>query len=188
MNAPVSPLAEQETTRHPFTGEDVLRLIRDGLITEDRVELLRGDIVIMAAEGKRHVNLKAALNALLVTRLQGSAAVACDSTLYLSDNNWPSPDFYLVDSAMLPADAGGRDTLLVIELADTTVNKDMELKGALYREHGVREYWVIDIERRVTHIHTQGAWPAARPIPFDRVLTPMLLPSLQVRLSDLAPA
>src|SRR3972149_6836981 len=153
MNAPVSPLAEQETSRRPFTGEEVLRLIRDGLITEDRVELLRGDIVIMAAEGKRHVNLKAALNALLVIKLQSMATVACDSTLYLSDNNWPSPDFYIVPSDLAPADADGAGTLLVIELADTTVNKDKELKGPLYREQGVREYWVIDIEKRQTYVH-----------------------------------
>lgn len=188
MNAPLPPQAERETVRHPFTGEDVLRLIEDGLIQEDRVELLRGDIVIMAHEDERHIDLKSALNRLLVISLEGAATVACDSTLQLSPHNWPSPDFYLVPHGMRPSQARGPDTLLVIELADTTVNKDKELKGPLYAEHGVREYWVIDIDKRETHVHTRGQWPHEMPITFDQALSPTLLPGLTIRLADLLPA
>ena len=45
----------------------------------------------------------------------------------------------------------GPTVLLAIEIADTTLDTGLGRKAALYARHGVPEYWVVDVERRVIH-------------------------------------
>ena len=55
----------------------------------------------------------------------------------------------------------GPDVLLAIEVATTTMRKDLKLKAALYAKYGVREYWVIDRKELTTTVHkapVDGAW------------------------------
>jgi Uma2 family endonuclease len=169
-----------------FTWADVEAMMRAGVIEEGGPEeLLDGEIWVMPAEGEAHVNLKTWLNRVLVKGAPVEIAVACDSTLRLSETHAPSPDFYLFPSTIKPSAARGADVLLVIEIADSTVRRDLGIKGPKYREHGVREYWVVDIEKRVTHMHRlDGAWPAASPIAFEDELSPQFAPTLRFRLSD----
>jgi Uma2 family endonuclease len=75
--------------------------------------------------------------------------------------------------------------LLLIEIADSSRSKDLDIKGPKYREHGVREYWVIDLQARATHVHRlDGAWPEPTPVPFEAPLTPALLPALTLRIAE----
>ena len=54
----------------------------------------------------------------------------------------PRDDFY---AAALPT---GADALLVIEIADTTLDYDVRVKSPLYARHGVPEYWIFDLPAR----------------------------------------
>lgn len=172
--------------RRIFTRNEVELLLRAGVLKEgEPEELLGGELWVMPAEGRAHINLKSWLNEVLVLRKPQSARVACDTTLLLSDTYNPSPDFYLFPSTMLAADARGPDILLLIEIADTSVRDDLLIKGPKYREHGVREYWVIDLAARVTHVHRlDGAWPETPPVAFDAGLSPTLAPELRLRIAD----
>ena len=169
-----------------FTWADVKAMMRAGVIEEGGPEeLLDGEIWVMPAEGEAHVDLKPWLNEQLFIRKPVGAGVACDTTLRLSDTHAPSPDFYLFPSAMRASAARGPDLLLLIEIDDTSRKKDLEIKGPKYREYGVREYWVIDLEKRVTHVHRlDGAWPQTPPVPFDAELSPAFAPELRLRLAD----
>ncbi|NWG53642.1 MAG: Uma2 family endonuclease [Hydrogenophilaceae bacterium] len=103
----------------------------------------------------------------------------------LLDGDAPSPDFFLFPETIKASAAGGPDLLLVIEISDTSLKKDLAIKGPKYREYGVRECWVVDLEARATHIHRiDGAWPETPPIALDAELRPALLPGLRLRLSE----
>jgi Uma2 family endonuclease len=185
MNAPFQP-PSAEPQRHRFTGEELLRLMELGIVEGDRIELVEGDIIHMGAEGARHIDLKASLNEFLTLHLHGVARLACDSTFRLSERSWPSPDFYIVPRSMRPSEARGGDALLVIEIADKN-RKGRQSKGPLYRSCGVREYWLVDVEKGHTLVHLGGvanSWPISPPTPFDRALTPAALPGLRVRIAD----
>jgi len=79
----------------------------------------------------------------------------------------------------------GRDVLLLIEIADTSLHYDLGEKAALYRQHGVRDYWVIDLVSRQTHVHRLGgAWPEP-PVSFETIVAASLIAGLTVRLADL---
>ena len=183
VSLPTRPAAP---ARKRFTWADVEAMMHSGVIEEGGAEeLLDGEIWVMPAEGEAHIDLKTWLNRTLIKSAPGNVGVACDTTLRLSDTHAPSPDFYLFPMAMKPSGARGSDVFLVIEIAESTLKKDLDLKGPKYREHGVREYWVIDLAARVTHIHRlDGAWPEAPPVPFDVELSPAFAPPLRLRLAD----
>lgn len=171
--------------RKRFTGEDVLAMIAKGLLFSDGVELLDGEIWRMPSEGPLHGRLAVWLNQWLVRHAPAGLVVACERTLRLSDMHWPEPDFFLFPDRLLVDQVTGADILLLIEIADTSVQADLTVKGPKYREHGVSEYWVIDVPARRTHVHRlNGGWPEPSSVPFEDMLAPAFAPELQVRLAD----
>ncbi|MDX2238349.1 MAG: Uma2 family endonuclease [Hyphomonadaceae bacterium] len=180
-------LAPRPTTpsRKRFTGEEVLALIAKGALAGDRVELLDGEIWEMASEGPPHGRLAVWLNKWLILNAPAGVSVACERTIRLADAHWPEPDFFLFPERLHVDEVRGADVLLLIEIADTSLQDDLTVKGPKYREYGVREYWVIDLGARVTHVHRlDGAWPEEPPVPFDAPLRPAHLAGLELILAE----
>ncbi len=78
--------------------------------------------------------------------------------------------------------------LLAIEVADTTLRRDLKLKKGLYARYGVRELWVIDTKTLQTTIHRaprDGAWTTVEVAPMDATLTHASAPGFAVRLADI---
>jgi Uma2 family endonuclease len=175
-------------TRHGFTGEDVLRMQEADLLTEDgKFELIDGEIIDMPSEGETHLSLMISLNRFLARALPDEITLAQDRTLKLGDRDWPEPDFYLFSAAIRPGAVRGTDLLLVIEVSDSTVAHDLHRKADLYRQYGVREYWVVDVNAALVHVHRlDGEWPAA-PVPLTTALAPSLIPGLSLTIADFLP-
>lgn len=161
---------------------------RAGLLLEGgKFELIDGEIIDMPAEGGDHLELKVALTRHLNRVLPDEIALVPDGTLRLAERVWPEPDLYLYPASMRAADVRGPDTRLVVEIADTTQRYDLGTKATLYRQYGVREYWVLDVIKREAHVHVlddADAWPR-KPVSFDQPLTPSLLGGLTLRIADL---
>ena len=93
----------------------------------------------------------------------------------------------LQDKAGSAVAGRGPDLLLLIEISDTTLAHDMRRKADLYRQYGVREYWVVDVNAGLAHVHRlDGAWPAA-PAPLTGALTPSLIPGFSITIADFLP-
>lgn len=77
----------------------------------------------------------------------------------------------------------------MIEVASTSVERDLGAKARFYASFGVREYWVIDADQLVTTVHTgpspNGSYASVETVDANTVLTPTLVPALTVRLADL---
>jgi Uma2 family endonuclease len=180
------PTLDAPVERRRFTGDEFMAMIRAEILEDGGPEeLLDGEIWVMASEGASHVDLKAWLNRRLIKWAPDEVSVACDSTIKFAPNHYPEPDFAIFPATLKASQVKGPDVFLVIEIADTSRRKDLDIKGPKYREYGVREYWVIDLGARVTHVHRlNGAWPEEPPVPFDAPLLPALLPGLELRLSE----
>jgi Uma2 family endonuclease len=185
MNISLHPRLDAPA-KHGFSGEDVMRMQAAGLLLEGgSFELIGGEIYDMPSEGDAHLALKAALNRFLIRALPDEIALLPDGTLRLADFDWPEPDFYLHPASIPPGRVRGPDTLLVIEISDSTLAHDLRLKAALYRQNGVREYWVIDVNAGRLHVHrADGEWPAA-PVALTEPVEAGLIPGLRVRISDI---
>lgn len=185
MNAWIKSGFREAPEPHRFTGDDVLRMQAAGLLLEGgKFELIDGEIIDMPTEGSTHLELKVALTRHLNRSLPDEIGLVPDGTLRLGERVWPEPDLYLYPSAMLASDVRGPDTLLIIEISDSTLAYDLGPKAAIYRHHGVREYWALDVAARETHVHMlDGDWPT-KPVGFDQALTPTLLGGIALRIAD----
>jgi Uma2 family endonuclease len=120
----------------------------------ERLELLRGSLVTMSPQGEEHCDPVVELNELLVLALRGRARVRCQCPLALSDDSEPEPDFAIVPLTRPPGERGHpRRGHLVIEVAASSLGRDRELKAALYAEHGVPEYWIVDVQGRLVLVN-----------------------------------
>lgn len=132
------------------------------LSTDDHVELIEGDIVVMAPMGDRHALCVNKLTALLVPPAVGRAIVQVRLPVDLSDLSEPEPDLSLLrwrgEFYAHPAPA---DLLLVIEISDTSLAFDRSVKGPLYAVAGVPEYWIVNLAGEALEVHRDpqgGQW------------------------------
>ena len=135
--------------RHRITVHDYHRMGEIGVFAPDaRVELIEGEIIDMAPIGNDHQSIVDQLNRALVLVVGDRAIVRVQGSIRLSQWSEPEPDvvllkprsdFYRGEFAL------GTDTLLVIEVSDTTLKYDRDIKVPLYARNGVPEAWVVDV-------------------------------------------
>lgn len=146
-----------QLTRRRFTADEYHRMAEVGLLTQDdRVELINGEIVEMAPIGDRHAGTVDYVAALFSSRLQNVVQVRVHSPIRLSEHSEPQPDVTLLRRRAdfyRGAHPGPEDVLLVIEVADTTVTYDREVKLPLYASSGVPEAWLVDLDGGRIEVH-----------------------------------
>ena len=115
---------------------------------DDRVELIEGEIVEMAPIGSRHAACVKRLNRLLSQQAGQHALLGVQDPIHLGERSEPQPDMALLrpkDDTYATAHPGPEDIFLLIEVADTSVDYDREIKASLYARFGVGEVWVVDL-------------------------------------------
>ena len=121
---------------------------------EAAVELIEGEIVHMAPMGTQHGNVVERLHAAIKTALAGRAVINIQRVFRLSNITEAQPDLIVLKpgrdyiAAKFPT---GSDTLLVIEVSDTSFSYDHDVKVPLYAAHDVPEVWIVDLESRCVH-------------------------------------
>ena len=178
-----------EPTRRLFTFDDIMRWQAAGVIDPDeRFELLDGEIIDMPSEGGWHKRYKTELGRFFTRQLPDDLRCVVDSTLVLSPIDAPEPDIHICRSRVEGARVSGPDVLLLIEVADSSVRHDRERKATKYAAFGVQEYWVVDLTAEVTWVFgaaAGGSYGEPKPFRFDETLTPVRLPDMAVKLSEL---
>src|SRR5262245_22183951 len=143
---------------HRFTIDEYHRMGEVGIFSEDdRIELLAGAIVEMSPIGPLHASIVDRLNALFPSRLGGEVIVRVQNPLLLrtADSEpqpdvlllHPRPDFYALSHPE------AQDVYLVIEVADTSVVTDREVKLPIYARAGVPEAWLLDVVTQRLEVH-----------------------------------
>jgi Uma2 family endonuclease len=148
----MSAQADSWPRPHLLTVHDYYRMAEAGVLSpDDRTELIEGEIVDMPPIGSEHAAVVTLLTRLLIRAVDDSVEVRVQAPVRFMPRSEPQPDLALVRRT---ADAyrGGHpvaeDVLLLIEVSDSTLRFDLEVKARLYATHGIREYWVIDLVNR----------------------------------------
>jgi Uma2 family endonuclease len=143
---------------HRFTVQQYEKMGAVGILNEnDRVELIRGEIVAKLTIGSPHIACVNRLNRLLVRAVADRAIVSIQNPIRLADSE-PEPDVVLLAPRAddYSADkAGPADIFLVVEVADTSLDFDREVKGPLYAENGIVEYWIANLDDRCLEVYRQ---------------------------------
>jgi Uma2 family endonuclease len=178
---------KQEITRRRFTVHDYHRMGEAGILHEDdRVELIEGQIVEMAAIGTRHFTCVNGLTRLLVRGVGDAAIVSVQNPVRLDEHTEPQPDLTVLrvrdyrESLPMP-----EDVLLLIEVSDTTLAYDRGVKLPLYARAGIREVWIADLVGEVIERHTDPSEDGYRHTERARQggkIEPAALPELALRV------
>ncbi len=173
----------QEVTRRLFTVHDYHRMAEAGILHEDdRVELIEGELVEMAAIGSRHFTCVNTLTHLLVRSLGDEYIVSVQNPVRLDERSEPEPDLTVLRARdyrdSLP---GPEDVLFLIEVSDTTLSYDRNVKLPLYARSGISEVWVADLAGETVERHTGPSGEIYRHLERSRrreTLTSSILPGL----------
>jgi Uma2 family endonuclease len=132
-----------------FTIAEYHRLTEMGFFAEDdRVELIRGQIIEMAAKGTAHEVCLTRLLRELTVLLLNQATLRCQSPLSLSPTSEPEPDISIVQNRAddyLTAHPSATDVLLVIEISDSSLKYDQDTKRSIYAEAQISHYWIFNL-------------------------------------------
>lgn len=182
------PAREAPPKRRRLRFEEFVAAAEAGAFgREPRLELIEGELVEMSPQSTQHFQIKARLARFLTLRAGEQWMVFPEPTIKISAATGLEPDiavfpFEAAVGALDPAAA-----ILFIEVAVSSLDYDMKTKAPLYAKAGVREYWVVDVEARVTHVHRApagGLW-APLAISFDEDIFPIAAPALGVCMGQL---
>lgn len=184
-------IAHAETYR--FSVEEYHKLGEVGILGEnDRIELLNGELVLMAPIGKRHAqSVRRMINRL--TKLFGDLCfIDAGNPVVLDGFSEPQPDvlfvrFEIDETGELP---GPEDVYAVVEVADSSLRYDTTAKLAAYARAGIREYWIVNLADNVVEVHRDPVGDRytvsfhAKP---GEKLAPLAFPDREIDVEDILP-
>jgi len=174
-----------------FTVGEFDQMVRAGVFrAEDRLELIAGEIVEMSPIGSRHAAcvdrltqlISRAIGETAILRVQGPIRVEEHSQLYPDVAVLKArADFY---SAEHP---GPEDVWLLIEVADTSLEYDRDVKLPLYASAGIPEVWLIDLAGRCLWVFRQpagGSYREKKRVGPEETVACLGLPSVSIAVRD----
>lgn len=186
--------AREDTKLHRFTVGEYHRMVDAGILREDeQVELIYGVIREMSPKNRPHVIAANKIWHVLHDGLGGRAGVYKEDPLGLLElDSEPEPDIVVTADPDVESYGTARAVpLLVVEVSDTSLGYDMNLKAGLYASGGIPEYWVVDLRHRELVVfrdpeggdyRTKTVWsPGSR-------IAPRSFPDLEIEVEALFPA
>jgi Uma2 family endonuclease len=174
----------------PIRRVEYERMVEMGLFEDERVELLAGVIVEMSPQGTGHAEAVARLNRhLIVLELQGRARIRVQSSFALDESSEPEPDLTVVPAADYSHEHP-KVSLLVVEVAESSVRKDRNIKGRLYAAQGIREYWILNLVEEVIEVRRDPGPTGYRTLTRyarGETVAPLDFPDLVLAVSELLP-
>ncbi len=143
--------------RYPLTVENFNFLAEQGKFEPDaRLELIEGEIHQMLPIGSLHARCVNFLSNALFQVFVDKYIVSIQNPIVVDDLNQPQPDIAVLNyqkdfyKYSLPY---AKDVLLVIEVADSTVLLDRNVKFPKYAYAGIAEAWLIDLQSECIEVH-----------------------------------
>lgn len=155
--------AQNTVTARPkrFTVEDYHRLTALGFLGEDdHIELIRGELIEMAARGAAHESCITRLLRVLPGIVGDRATLRCQSPIVLSFDGEPEPDFSILrnrEDDYGTAHPTPEDVMMVMEVASSSLDYDREVKLPLYAEAGISHYWIFNLYDRHLETYSEPA-------------------------------
>ena len=191
---PKKKLAEPLNIKR-WSTEDYHKLSEFGLLgLDERTELIDGQITVMAAKGVPHVGAVRLL-ALQLDRFlrdQDFIVIAQDP-VQLGNMSEPEPDLVIVQgdvSTYLDHHPQPKDIALIVEVADSTLRYDCEVKEKLYAQENLAEYWVVDLKNRQLHIFQQPTpegYNSHLILRESNQVSPLAFPDLAMEIASILP-
>lgn len=141
--------------RHRFTVEEYERAYFAGAFGDKRVELIEGEIIEMPPMNDPHVNWLGVLTRRLVLAFHDLAMVLPQVPVKLEElRSQPEPDFVIVAlSKYEQKKVYVKDAAIVIEISDSILEEDRDIKLRLYARNFAREFWILNVRTQQLEVY-----------------------------------
>lgn len=180
------------TKARSWTVDEYHRMVETGILTaSDAVELLDGQVIEMSPQEPPHAATTRRASRYLDRLLDGRADDRTQLPITLQPHSEPEPDIAIVRlDAKDYADRhpSVEDILLIIEISDTTLQKDRNQKALIYAKAGITDYWILDINKRQMFILRDSngdRYQNEQRLSASDRCTPLAFPELEIPLSEL---
>ena len=142
-----------------FTVKEYHLMTEVGILSEgDRVELIEGEIVKMAAIGTRHASSVKRLTRRFSLIPEDRATLGVQDPIQLTERTEPQPDIVLLvprADYYATAHPGPSEVLLLVEVSDSTVDYDRDVKVSIYARSLIQEVWLVDLVENCLEVYRQ---------------------------------
>lgn len=187
------PASKVHPSPHRFTIKDYLAMGESGIISpEDRVELIDGQVVEMSPIGNWHLASVRLLTNLLNQQVPEGVMVDTQNGLNLGEHDQIMPDLMLIPTERIHWDRpiGGEDVLLIIEVAESSLEADRHTKLCMYAEAGIPEYWIVDLNGRAVEVYREpenGGYSSLRVLTAGEMVSAIRVTEVVVGVADVVP-
>jgi Uma2 family endonuclease len=185
-------IMRSEVPRKLFTTDEYYRMAEVGILTpEDRVELIEGEIVRMSPIGTRHAACVTRAGEIFTLKFHGRAIVTVQNPAHLNQYNEPQPDILVLkprSDYYASKHPSPEDTLLLLEVSDTTLKFDISVKTPIYAATGISEVWVADLRNNLIRVFRDplaGQFQTILTFNAEDHLSILAFPDVEFKVSDL---
>lgn len=187
-------LVQTAPETYRITVAEYHRMIEANAFNENaRLELIKGVLVKMSPKGKRHAATTDHINKVFYKLLGERVIVRNQNPILFDDSTEPEPDIALLiprekeyfDRLPTPA-----DVLLIIEVSDTTLKYDRDIKSLLYAKSGIAHYIVLNVKtREITDMREPSAegYRYLKTLRSDERFNLVAFPEVEITVSNLLP-
>jgi Uma2 family endonuclease len=183
-----------DITRKLFTYSDCLRMAEIGVLSPaEKVELIRGELFVMSPPGPRHGAAVDRTTEAMRDLTNGKAIIRSQGGVVLDEFVAPLPDIAILAPRAdyyAERNPGAADILLIVEVANTSLEYDLTVKRDVYAITGIVEYWVADLTSNRLLVHTNPAgdrYQTIRELHRGDRIAPSQLPSCELAVDLLLP-
>ena len=178
--------------RKKFRVAEFHEMMKAGFLLEDSTtEIIEGELIDKMGIGSRHAGTVNKLSRIMTVRIGEKAVVAIQNPVYLNEWNEPLPDISILkprEDFYTESNPTPEDVLLVVEVSDSTVEYDREVKKTLYAQAGIIEFWLVNLKQKVVEVHTQPeneSYRQTRLFGQGEVLQPENLTDLKINVEEI---
>lgn len=174
-----------------FKVDEYYKLIDLGMLHDyEKAEIIDGELIKKMPIGDRHASVVNKLSKVLIRNVADEVLVSIQNPLRLSEYNEPEPDFVLADLTKYDGKRHPHpnETLIVVEVSDSTLKYDRDIKLSLYAEAEIQEVWIINLKKDIVEIHTkpsEGLYQIVKIFKMGDIVVSEIISSLQIEVDSI---
>lgn len=181
-----------QPARKLFSVKEYDELIASGFfVGKKRVELIEGELIEKMVQGDPHIGCVNRLTRIFSRSLSDDFIVSVQNAFAANAYSAPEPDVAIQRfraDFYSTAKATPEDTLLVVEVSDSTIRFDRQVKIPLYARAGIRESWIVNLPRKILEVHREpknGRYEVVQKLQRGESVAPLAFPELTLKVSDI---
>jgi Uma2 family endonuclease len=191
MRSNIVTTFQPQPKRLRFSVDDYYKMIDLGILdNSEKAEIIDGELIKKMTIGDRHAAVVNFLNRFFSRNLPETVLVSVQNPLRLTDYDEPEPDIVLTDLTKYDGKRHPRptETILVVEVSDSTLRYDRDTKLPLYAAAEIPEVWIVNLQNEIIEVHQQpsvGIYQFAKIFKRGEMVKSSVLPKLSIEVDSL---